>query len=163
MEGLPEVKKLLENVKVAPKSNQLWAGIAQKMRAESMKCFQEQRAPDGTPWKKLSDATLRARAYRTTRGYRRRLRGMVGNQSVRFGRAMASAKILLDTGRLRASVATKHTDTSAEVGSVLRYARVQHLGAPGKGIPARPYLGVSERGMRVIVAMINQAIERAGN
>ncbi|SMG51723.1 hypothetical protein [Dethiosulfovibrio salsuginis] len=36
-----------------------------------------------------------------------------------------------------------------------------YLGDPRRNIPARPYLGVSDRGMRVIVAMINQA-ERAG-
>lgn len=162
MEGLPEVKKLLENVKVAPKSNRLWAGIAQKMRAESMKCFRKQRAPDGTPWKKLSDATLRARAYRTTRGYRQRLKHMKGNQSVKFRRAMASGTILQDRGVLKASVATKYTDTSAEVGSVLKYASVHQLGCKEKNIPPRPFLGVPERGMRVIVAMINQAIERAG-
>lgn len=94
-----------------------------------MQVFRSQGTELGTPWQPLSDRTIARR---------------------RTGRRRAgSAQVLLDTGRLRASV-TMHRGSGAhrvttpmhvEVGTRLVYARTHQFGRDA--IPARPFLGIT--------------------
>ena len=121
-----------------------WRRIAQVLRQQSMECFKLQRAPDGTPWEPLKESTLWARAFRRTGGYRGRLRRIGGRESKVVRRQVSNARILQDTGRLRASVAVESDERSARIGSTLVYARVHQLGFRKAGIPPRPFLGISQ-------------------
>ena len=86
------------------------------------------------------------------------------NGSVKKGaqRIMSSAKILLDTGVLRASVQVQDATTqSVTIASRLKYAAIhQYGGQAGRGlkvtIQARPYLGVNPQ-MRTDIADIIRA------
>lgn len=120
-----------------------WRRIAQVLRQQSMECFKLQRAPDGTPWDPLKESTLWARAFKRTKGYRSGLGRIGGRESKVVQRQVSNARILQDTGRLRASVAVESDDRSARIGSTLVYARTHQLGLRKKGIPARPFLGIS--------------------
>lgn len=85
--------------------------------------FRQQRAPDGTPWEPLQPETLRRR------------RG-----------GPAGAKILIDTGRLRASNFAVSAPKSIKFGTNTRYAAPHQLG--GEHLPARPFLPVARVGGR---------------
>lgn len=110
-------------------------------------------APDGSPWRALSPVTAALR------------RGGKGGQP------------LLDTGRLRNSIASVVDADSVTVGTNVRYARVQHFGArrgqfgrgrfrtrkgsfpiPWGDIPARPILGVSASDKAEIVDVLRAAL-----
>ncbi len=91
--------------------------------------FEQESAPDGTPWQPLSAVTL---AERTKRGY-------------------VPARILRRTSALLSSILADWGKTSAIAGTNLVYATTHQFGAKkgefGKGapwgdIPARPFLGV---------------------
>lgn len=157
--GAEAIRKDIMEIAKAPSTKKVWKAVAQEMKSESLRCFREQRAPDGTPWQKLSEGTLKSRAYRRTRGYRKKLKKIYGYQSKAFMRTKSGAKILMDTGKLRASIATKHSNDSAMVGSVLSYAKVHQTG--GEHIPARPYLGVSDSGMDRIRGIILRHVKEA--
>ena len=136
---------------------ELWRNVAQVLRACSMNCFRAQKTPDGVPWKPLKKATLEARAERVTG--RMKKHGKAYER--RFSAIMRTGKILLDTGRLRASVSTRYDGNSAEVGSMLNYARTQQMGDSRRHIPARPFLGVSRSALQEIKYLMRKQIERS--
>lgn len=80
--------------------------------------FRGQNDPDGVAWAPLSAA------------YRKRKRG---------------TKILTESGRLRASVTYLATTVSVTVGTNTKYARAHQLGYKKRNLPARPFLGASDR------------------
>ncbi|MCW8843603.1 MAG: phage virion morphogenesis protein, partial [Rhodobacteraceae bacterium] len=55
--------------------------------------------------------------------------------------------LLVEEGGLRDSIASYSSGTEVEVGSNLIYAAHQHFGGDetGSGIPARPFLGISDQ------------------
>lgn len=79
----------------------------------------DQEAPDGTPWKDWTDA------YAKTRH---------GSHSLLIG----DPENLLDS-----ITHSPPSDDAVEVGSNMIYAGVQQFGFDERGIPARPYLGLS--------------------
>lgn len=83
--------------------------------------FDTKVAPDGTPWVPWSEA------YDDTRE--------------------DWHSLLVEEGDLRDSIASYSSGTEVEVGSNLIYAAHQHFGGDeiGSGIPARPYLGLSDQ------------------
>lgn len=123
-------------------NEQIGAVVRESTRAR----FDAEKAPDGEDWQPLSPATIEARARRRTRGKFRTKRGKV---SKRAQTIMGSARILKDTGGLRASISSKAMPTGVAVGTNKIQAAIQQLGGKaGRGkqvkIPARPYLGVSD-------------------
>ncbi|PZM64852.1 phage virion morphogenesis protein [Paenibacillus dendritiformis] len=142
------------------------AQIGQIVAEGSKERFETEKSPDGTPWWPLSPRTLEARAKRRTKrkdgssGFKTK-RGKV---SKRAERIMTSGRPLKDTGRLMRSIAAKATGTGAAIGTNLVQGAIQQLGGPaGRGkkvnIPARPYLGVSEREEADIMELINDFIK----
>lgn len=118
------------------------------VRIETLKSFSLQAEPQHRrPWKPLAPATVAGR----TKGKRKTTK--------RY-----SAKILLDTGRLRGSITTKKTmlPPTVWIGTNIIYARTHQFGAPGRGIVARPFLPtgwtapLSMRITRALKAQIKQ-------
>jgi len=130
-------------------SRAFWARVGQILRKEALECFRGQRAPDGTPWRPLSAKTLAARAKGRTG------RGRSGAARARtVASRMSGARILEDTGRLRGSLVAEPTEDGVRIGSRLVYARTHQQGDDRRGIPARPYLGLSSEGRsRIMTAL----------
>jgi phage gpG-like protein len=94
--------------------------VAARAYKECMKHFEEERGPEGK-WEPLKPVTLA-----------RRRKGPHGG----------SAKILQDTGRLRASILFRGFKNKALVFTNMIYGAVHQMGF--KQIPARPYLWVGD-------------------
>ena len=133
--------------------------IGNTLKNDAIANFKGQHAPDGTPWKPLSLATRIARAHRLSGG--KGIRTKKG--AIRKGaqRVISSAKALLDTGVLRASVnVMEATRNSVTVGSRLKYAAIHQFGGQaGRGkkvtIPARPFIGMSRTAEQDIIDTIS--------
>lgn len=97
--------------------------------------FETSTGPDGSEWKELDPRTVAARRGQTrkTKSGKRKKRTDAG-----------SVQILVDTGRLRQSIATKIEGNTLTVGTNVEYAGVHQFG--GEDVPARPYLPVVETG-----------------
>lgn len=107
--------------------------LAPLLRAESLRFFDQSRGPDGAAWRPLKRPRGRARDKRA----RARSKGRRGD------------KPLVDSGLLRASVSAEPLGPlQLTQGSKLAYAGYQNDGT--RTIPARPFLGVSEDGLRQI-------------
>jgi phage virion morphogenesis protein len=95
-------------------------------------------APDGTPWKALSPATLKRKKH---------------------------SKILTESGHLRGSIRSQLMGTHAvAVGTNRVYGAIHQLGGPaGRGrkvrIPARPYLGISPEDSERITGIVERYLE----
>ena len=116
----------------------LMRNIGVAMKAGTVRRFQAGEGPDGEGWTAVK----------------------TGSRKNRRGRA----RPLLDTGRLRKSLAISATATEVHVGSNLVYARIHQLGGqagPGRKvtIPARPFLGISEEDREEITALIKEHLE----
>lgn len=99
--------------------------------------FENESAPDASPWRSLSDATRKQRA-------------------LKFGNAPLT--ILRASGDLMNSINVETDASQARVGSPLVYAAIHHFGGDaGRGrkvtIPARPYLGLSAADEEEILAI----------
>ena len=96
------------------------------VRFETLQSFALQAEPQHRrPWKPLAVTTVGGRKKgkrKTTKRY--------------------SAKILLDTGRLRASITIKKTalPPTVWIGTNIIYARTHQFGDPARNIAARPFL-----------------------
>lgn len=113
--------------------------IGRYLVASTLRRFERERAPDGSPW--LKSARALAEGGRT----------------------------LTDTGRLRGSIAHTVTDggRAVEVGSNVIYAAIHQFGGrAGRGrkvkLPPRPYLGIDDRDRMNILRIVSRALERAG-
>ena len=113
--------------------------IGRYLVASTLRRFERERAPDGSPWLKSARAIAEG------------------------------GKTLTDTGRLRGSIAHTVTEggRAVEVGSHVLYAAIHQFGGrAGRGrkvrLPARPYLGIDERDRANILRIVAQAIGRAG-
>ena len=113
--------------------------IGRYLVASTLRRFERERAPDGSPW--LKSARALAEGGRT----------------------------LTDTGRLRGSIAHTVTGggRAVEVGSNVLYAAIHQFGGrAGRGhkakLPARPYLGIDERDRSNILRIVSRVLERAG-
>ena len=113
--------------------------IGRYLVASTLRRFERERAPDGSPWLKSARALAE------------------GGQT------------LTDTGRLRGSIAHTVTDggRAVEVESKVLYAAIHQFGGrAGRGrrvtLPARPYLGIDERDRDAIARIVSRALEGAG-
>ena len=113
--------------------------IGRYLVASTLRRFERERAPDGSPWLKSARALAE------------------GGQT------------LIDTGRLRGSIAHTVTDGghAVEVGSNVLYAAIHQFGGrAGRGrrvtLPARAYLGIDEHDRTNILGIVARALEGAG-
>lgn len=133
--------------------------IGDTLKNDALDNFKGQHAPDGTPWKPLSLATRIARAKRLSGGSLLTKSGK--RTKAKAYAVMTTAKALMDTGILRASInVLDATPTSVTVGSRLKYAAIHQFGGmAGRGrkvrIPARPFIGMSAGAHRAIIDTIN--------
>ncbi|MDV7270829.1 phage virion morphogenesis protein [Thioclava sp. A2] len=97
--------------------------------------FDTKTAPDGTDWVPWSDA------YDDTREDRHSL--------------------LVEEDDLRDSIASYSTGVEVHVGSNLIYAAHHHFGGDeiGSGIPARPYLGISDQDESDLADLVTGTLE----
>ena len=147
---LREAMRRLEDTKA------LTLKMAEQAAAAERRFIDERHAPDGTPWKPLSDATLQMRglslAFASAHGGR-------GARLVWKGDHANNDAPLKDTGRLYDSIHPEvHADGSGWAGPLgldAWYFSFQNQGTarrgnfrPGEsvtpGIPARPFIGISE-------------------
>lgn len=112
----------LASPRIAGEALQLTGGL---MESQTKGRFDLGVAPDGTPWAPWSEGYAASRA--------------------------PGQSLLVGTGALRDSIAWSIDGDALSIGSNLVYAAIHQLGgeagmAPGPAaIPARPYLGLSER------------------
>lgn len=98
--------------------------------------FENQVDPDGQPWAPLSeDYQARKRKNRD--------------------------KVLVFEGELFGQLSYDARGDRLEFGSNRIYAATHQFGAPDRGIPARPFLGLSDDDQREILAIIEDHIDRA--
>ena len=115
--------------------------IANVILDATHRSFKYEESPDGLPW--------------------------VESQRVRSEKAAGrSAKTLTDTQKLRNSMTTSVIPGEAAVGTNLVYAAIHQFGGrTGRGhsarMPARPFLGISDREERDIHGIISDALEDA--
>lgn len=139
--------------------------IGSNVVADAQMRFKAGKDPYGAAWKPLSGATLLSRARQ--RAGKGGIRAKNGGLRKGAQRIMASAKPLLDTGRLRNSITYRLIGRHAvEIGSNVEYAAIHQFGGmAGRGrkvkIPARPYLATRERGLpREYGEIIRDALAR---
>lgn len=115
--------------------------VALYLNAQARKCFDEQRAPDGTPWAKFKRPP-----------------------SVKRGGS--SSKLLRDTGILMGSMTAQvqgHveevTATSLRWGSNVPYAAFHQYGT--RFIPARPFLGITAKDVERIGLIVTEWLKKA--
>jgi len=109
----------------------LMGSIAGMLSDGAKRAFEDERAPDGSGWAKVSAVTIAL--------------------SEKSGHTPIS--ILQRSGHLARSISSQVTPTSVSVGTNVIYAAVQQFGAakrqfkgvaPWRRIPARPFLGLSD-------------------
>lgn len=134
----------LQNLRLQPAAHQ----IGEALVSSTIRRFNEQKAPDGTPWQPLAASSVAPRKKDFTRSGRLRKRAE---------RRLMNRKILIQTARLRNSIAFKVKGTSVAVGTNVVYAATHQFGAkagnfgqtsrgqaiPFGDVPARPFLGIS--------------------
>ena len=95
--------------------------IGEAIIAETMIRFQTEKDPQGKRWKKLKQATIKARGRK--------------EDTPSLG-----SKILQDTGLLKASIVKKVSTRKVEIGTNEKQAKVQQFGYKPLNIPSRKYL-----------------------
>lgn len=111
--------------------------IGRRLVTSTIRRFEEEKAPDGTPWKPSQRAEEE------------------GGQT------------LTNTGRLRQSITHRVRGDGVEVGTNVVYGGIHQFGgeagrkAHRVTLPARPYLGVDAGDRRAILRIVRQALERA--
>ena len=142
------IEKLRDKEEDIADMRNFWRSVGLYLEKRSTKdCFGKEQSPDGTKWPPWSEK------------YRKRMEklGKGGN------------KILNDHGSHGLLGSVKYVAFKARVivGSNLRYARRHQLGdkgwaAGGGGMPARPYLGVTEQDRTEILRMMRDYFRRHG-
>jgi phage virion morphogenesis protein len=72
----------------------------------------------------------------------------------------AGQALLFSSGRLLKSIDSEVVAEGAEVGSDLVYATAQQLGREDRHLPARPFLGVSDRNETALSRIVEKFFER---
>lgn len=120
--------------------DRIYAAIALILEGATKENFDNEAAPDGTPWEPLKHP-------------RRRSTGQ--------------DKILQDTGLLKASLSAqgqyhiqRHDGRAFEWGTNLDYAATHQFGDPDRNIPARPFVGLNDEVLAEIEELLIDEIQR---
>ena len=139
------IEKLRDKEEDIADMRNFWRSAGLYLVKRSVKdSFGKEQSPDGTKWPPWSEK------------YRKRME--------KLGKR-GRHKILSDTGELRRSIKYVAFKNRVIVGSNIRYARRHQLGdkgwaAGGGGMPARPYLGVTEQDRTEILRMMYEYFRR---
>lgn len=123
--------------------------IAEGITERTKHRFDTGKGPDDVAWKPNSDATLAMLSARLAGSKSNRKKD--GSLNAKGNRALASKKVLIDSGFLRQQIVPSSTETSLSVTATALYAAIHQFGGKaGRGltvtIPARPYLPVRQDG-----------------
>jgi phage virion morphogenesis protein len=118
--------------------------IGEALLNSTRRRFDDQRAPDGTPWAPLTE---------TTRNLKPRNKD----------------KILVLTNYLRGNLRYRTEPDGLELGTDRIYGAMHQFGGvtapnsmiPGKTIPARPFLGLSDDDRTEVLAILSKHFEKA--
>ena len=141
-----DLKALVARVdNMAPVFQTLGEGIIERTKRR----FDTSSAPDGTPWKPNSAATLAMLSARL--GGKRTNRKKSGALNAKGNKALVNKKPLIDSGFLRQQIVQFANRNSLTVTATAKYAAIhQFSGKAGRGhkvtIPARPFLPVRQDG-----------------
>ena len=147
-----EVKALLQKLKdktqnMGPVLRTLGEQITERSKAR----FATSSAPDGTPWKPNSAATLALLGERLGKSQRKK----DGSLNKRGQAKMGNKKPLIgESGDLRRQIVWGVSGNELTVSGTMKYSAMQQFGGttssrsmiPGKKIPARPYLPIRPDG-----------------
>lgn len=123
--------------------------IGEHLVSSTIRRFNEQRGPDGTPWPPLAASTVLGEIRRSDRTRKGALRK-------RSQARLMRRKILIRTARLRNSISYRVQGTEIAVGTNVIYGRIHQLGGEAGSktrrvlIPARPFLGISDDDLRYV-------------
>lgn len=139
--------------------------IGEKLLRSHKDRYDTERDPEGRPWAPLSDKTLRRKMLKGVRrgkGGRRSLTGRGGSTKAGAIRALAGAKILVESGHLRDELRYQVLGgTTLELGTSYIYGATHQFGDPDRNIPARPFLGLSAADRRMVLEVIQHHLQRA--
>lgn len=116
---LDEILATMSRLETAPDDRALWVDIGEYLDLATRERFELEMAPDGTPWEPL-DPAYQARKPRR------------------------QDQILVLDAFLRDQMSYDAQAGGVDFGSNRVYAATHHYGDPGRGIPERPILGVSD-------------------
>lgn len=133
-----QLRANLKGLRSAPKDPRLWNEMGHTLRAETLRCFRDQQSPSGVAWKPLSQRTINMRR-----------KGPKKSRSI---------QILRDTGTLMNSIGFRAGNGWCECGTNVEYARKHQFGI---GVPARPFLGLSEVFLRRAMMLLSEGIKRS--
>lgn len=156
------------------------AAIGVYYEEQVRKNFDAQASPDGTPWKKLSAATLMLRLGKAT-GRKRKDNSVVamgfkksGTLSKAGKRFLQNKKILIQDSDLIESIHSDPGVNSVTIGAggQIKYAAIHQFGGPAGRkskqflMPARPFLALNkgkslvlaEKDKKVIIEMLDEEI-----
>ena len=140
LENLPkDINAALEQFR---KSNVIGQVLAKELLDSTDRAFETETDPNtGDPWVEWSPAYAKRLQLLKKRHKKLQDKGMRG-------------------GGLRSTIQTTAEESSASIGSNLRYARIHQLGggAVRPGFPARPYLGLDEKSQGKVAKKIGRLL-----
>ncbi len=139
-----QIQRRLEKLKNMHDSTFLTGKIAHDMKKEVALNFRKEQSPDGVSWARLKGSTIIGR-YTSLRFANKKGKGKAKIVSKSTGGRTGRAKILQDTGTLRNSISISNNREKAIIGTNLIYSRTHQFGLPKKNVPARPYMGLSQK------------------
>ncbi len=160
---LAALERLRANMS-APSMRIFFSGLGGELKKKIRSNFENMQSPDGVAWKDLSLATKIQRLPKS-KNFKRGKSKTVANLS-KSGRAALGGRmeILRDKGHLYDSIQIQSvTPSSVTVGTNRGYAAIHQFGGmAGRGrkvrIPARPFIGIDERGSAQIVDTLRQYV-----
>lgn len=111
----------------------VFADIGDHLLESTKQRFKDQVDPDGLPWEPLAESTRESKRKNTD-------------------------LILIEQGQLMDSLHPNSDANSVEFGTNLIYAATHQFGDADRGIPARPFLGVSSEDELVILDLLEQQL-----
>lgn len=118
LDGLVARRGLQQTLSKLQNLRPAFASMGEYMMRRTDDNFRGEHDPDGAAWAPLSGA------------YLKRKKG---------------TKILTESGRLRSSITYHASNKEVILGTNVKYARSHFFGYPKRNLPARPFLGASER------------------
>jgi phage gpG-like protein len=129
----------------------LLALVGEEVRASIVSNFDAQSDPMGRPWKPLKRPRRQRGRFSKARVMKKLLGMHLAAAGVPSAFGLGATKILIDTGRLRASIAKKVEGNSRVlIGTNVVYAAAQNFGYQPRNLPARTFLGIRRGDERVI-------------
>lgn len=137
--------------------------IGERLVLSTKQRFETSTAPDGKKWQANSDATLRMGLHG---GNHFKKNGSLKKSGASY---LANKKPLIGkTHKLASGIDYSLEGNHLRIGSPMKYAAMQQFGGitsprsmiPGKHIPARPFLGISDSDETMILTTVNDYLRR---